>query len=136
MAFNNPYSFYQPFQMQPQYQAQHPQYQTPQQPQDERIWVQNATAAEAYLVAPNSFVRLWDSSKPVFYEKRADMTGRPFPIEAYEYSKVTAQPVIQERPTVDYTEEIKALKRRIEALEKGATYAAESNADDTGIQSV
>lgn len=141
MAFNSPYGFYPAYQMQsqPQYQNQYQQvsqnqYQAPQQSQDERIWVQNETAAEAYLVAPNSFVRLWDSSRPVFYEKRADMTGRPFPIETYEYTKITAvQPVKQEKPTVDYTEEIKALKRRIEALEKGEKYAAESNADDTGI---
>ena len=30
--------------------------------QDERIWVQNETSAEAYLLAPNGFARLWDSS--------------------------------------------------------------------------
>lgn len=133
MAFN-PYNFYQPYQ-QPQYQMQ-PQYQAPQQtqPQDERIWVQNATAAEAYLVAPNSFVRLWDSSKPVFYEKKADMTGRPYPIEAYEYTKVTAAQQVQQSNAIDYSGEISALKRRIEALERGAmNEQSESNANDTGI---
>lgn len=63
-----------------------PNYQ--QQPaQDERIWVQNETSAEAYLVAPNGFVRLWDSSRPVFYEKRADSTGRPLPMDVFEYSR-------------------------------------------------
>lgn len=77
----------------PQYPQQYPQY--PQYPQpdyldqlnrlkqqqappqqmqqqtnpDERIWVQGQGAAEAYLVAPNSFVRLWDSQAPVFTKK-------------------------------------------------------------------
>lgn len=57
-----------------------------QQPTDERIWVQGQNAAEAYLVAANGFVRLWDSSKPVFYEKRADASGRPS-MEMFEYKR-------------------------------------------------
>ena len=38
-----------------------------QQSNDERIWVQGKNAAEAYLVAANGFVRLWDSNGQVFY---------------------------------------------------------------------
>lgn len=37
-----------------------------QQSNDERIWVQGKNAAEAYLVAANGFVRLWDSNGQVF----------------------------------------------------------------------
>ena len=33
-------------------------------------------SAEAYLVAPNGFVRLWDANKPMFYEKRADALSK------------------------------------------------------------
>lgn len=87
------------------------QYQQPSQ--DERIWVQGEDAARAYLVVANGFVRLWDSTRSVFYEKRADGTGRPF-METYEYSKI-----IQEDKPVDNSlkDEIEALKKRIEALE-------------------
>lgn len=61
---------------------------------DERIWVTNQQAAEAYLVAANSFVRLWDSSQPRFYEKSADCTGRPMAMKVYEYKEVSAMPQI------------------------------------------
>lgn len=63
-----------------------PQQMQQQSNPDERIWVQGQGAAEAYLVAPNSFVRLWDSQAPIFYEKRADQTGRPF-LEVFEYKR-------------------------------------------------
>lgn len=62
--------------------------------QDERIWVSNQQSAESYLVAANSFVRLWDSSRPVFYEKSADCTGRPMQMKVYEYKEVSAMPEI------------------------------------------
>lgn len=112
---------------------------------DERIWVQSEQAAEAYLVAPNSFVRLWDSQKPVFYEKRADATGKPLPIDVYEYTKkdvnITNSALLTERCTIDYAEEIDALNERITALEsilkKGVKKdAKQSNADDSTVQSV
>jgi len=92
MAYGNYYTnpYYQPNVM--NYGVNQPQFQQIQQQQqptstDERIWVQSEQAAEAYLVAPSSFVRLWDSNKPIFYEKRADATGKPFPMEIYEYSR-------------------------------------------------
>lgn len=60
---------------------------------DERIWVTSQGAAEAYLVAANGFVRLWDSSTNRFYEKSADYSGRPYPMKIYEYKEVTGQPM-------------------------------------------
>lgn len=62
------------------------------QAQDERIWVSNQQAAESYLVAANSFVRLWDSSQPRFYEKSADCTGRPMAMKIFEYKEVSSMP--------------------------------------------
>lgn len=119
----------------------YPNYQTYQQPQqnnDERIWVQGINSAEAYLVAPNSFVRLWDSSAPVFYEKRADATGRPMPLETYEYKRIEAQK--PNEATIDYVKEIEALKERITALESTKKEVkknvSKSNADDGGISEV
>ncbi len=65
------------------------------QPQEETLYVPNQQAAEAYLMAPNSYVRLWDSNLPVFYEKRTDMQGRPLPIKRFEYREVAE---VQQQP--------------------------------------
>ena len=121
----NQYGYYQP-QYQNQYQNQY------QQPQDERIWVQSEQAAENYLVAPNGFVRLWDSTKPIFYERRADATGRPLPMDVYEYQRKSAA------GQIDISQELNEIKDRIAALEnkKGVKSNAKSNADDTAVQSV
>lgn len=107
----------------PQYGAmpdQLQQYRTQniQQPQqDERIYVQGRGSAEAYLVAPGAFVRLWDTNENVFYEKRADMNGRPY-METYEYHKRDQIP----EQHIDYEEKIKALEERIAALEGGINH--------------
>lgn len=90
--------------------------------QDERIWVQSAAAAEAYPVSANSFVRLWHSTQPIFYEKSADPIGRPSPIIAYEYKLLgtgTEQQAqqMQTADMSDYETRIKSLEERIEALE-------------------
>lgn len=108
----------------------------PQQSQDNRIFVQNKTAADAYLMAPNSFVRLWDSGRNVFYEKRSDNMGRPA-MEAFEYKRITQEtgPFSQDNATDgnSYSEQIKTLESRISALERSMH---ESNADGAGIHEV
>lgn len=73
---------------------QMPQQMIPQQ--EEILYVPNQQAAEAYLMAPNSFVRLWDAQAPRFYEKRTDPQGRPFPMDVYEFHKVTDEPKNEE----------------------------------------
>ena len=114
-----------------------------QQNSDERIWVQGKNAAEAYLVAANGFVRLWDSNGQVFYEKRADASGRPC-METYEYKRLGAELPKTESENKssanDYSKEIDSLKARLAALEKrlndgGRANASisESNADDTAV---
>lgn len=102
---------------------------------DERIWVQGEGAAQAYLVAPNSFVRLWDSSANVFYEKRADQTGRPF-MDVYEYKRKGGEAPAVNVPVNDmYEAQIRALEQRIEALEKERSYV-QSNGNDAGVSEV
>lgn len=109
------YPFYQQQMQYPQqaFQPQaFPQTQTaPQTAQDERIWVQGEGAAMAYLVAPGGFARLWDSTAPVFYEKRCDSTGRPLQMEVYDYSRRNCNPA----PASD--DRLKALEERIALLE-------------------
>lgn len=117
-----------------------------QQSNDERIWVQGKNAAEAYLVAANGFVRLWDSNGQVFYEKRADASGRPC-METYEYKRLGAElpkTGTESKSSVnDYSKEIDSLKVRLAALEKrlndgGRANAnvSESNADDTAVSKI
>lgn len=118
MMFNYPYYPQQLPYSQPSYQQGQmiPQQnqvslQQPQMPHDERIWVQGEGAAMAYLVAPGGFARLWDSTQPVFYEKRSDANGRPLPMEVYDYSRRGGNPA----PASD--DRLKALEGRIAALE-------------------
>lgn len=117
-----------------------------QQSNDERIWVQGKNAAEAYLVAANGFVRLWDSNGQVFYEKRADASGRPC-METYEYKRLgTELPKTgaESKSSVnDYSKEIDSLKVRLAALEKrlndgGRANAnvSESNANDSAVSKI
>lgn len=126
--FNN--NYYNPYPDQLQQLRQ--QYAPAMQPNhDERIWVQGEDAARAYLVAANSFVRLWDSTKQVFYEKRADQTGRPY-MEVFEYQRKPAEnPAAKKNGDADSItrDEIEALKKRVEALE----VKNESDADGSGV---
>lgn len=142
--YNNYFNPYQPmYTPQPapdqlnQLRQPYQQMQMPQSPAkaDERIFVQGKDAALAYLVAPNSFVRLWDSTSNQFYEKSADASGRPT-METFEYRRKAAD-VPNTEPTEapqgkDYEKELEALRNRIAALEammKEATHE-QSDADD------
>lgn len=101
-------------QMQPMQQPQMPM-QGQQAPQDDRIWVASESAAEAFQMVPNGFVRLWDSNKQIFYEKRADMNGRPMPLVAYEYKiRDAAAP---EAVNPDFEKRLSALEDKIKAME-------------------
>lgn len=109
-----------------------PLQQLPQQ--DERIWVQGIEGANAYLVAPNSFVRLWDSQQNLFYEKHTDASGRPY-TEIFEYSKKNEQkPQVAVSST--YETQLEELEKRIAALEKkskGGVKKNESDANDPTV---
>lgn len=147
--FNNGYvgypNVYQPVPDQLQQLRSQPQQQMQMPQQDDRIFVQGKLAAQAYLVAPNNFVRLWDSLENVFYEKRADASGRPFMKDFEYHERIPKQENITEEKKIDYEEKIKALIQRAESLEqrikalesmKGVPYEYESISDDTTIQSI
>lgn len=121
--------YYQPFQQQQMPDFLRSQYQQAPQQQstDERIWVSSPAAADAYLMAPNSFVRLWDSSRPVFYEKRSDASGRPY-MEVYEYSRKDMQ-AQEKTPATDYTDRFKSIEERLSALERSRNESDEKQPD-------
>nr|DAR28501.1 MAG TPA: hypothetical protein [Caudoviricetes sp.] len=102
-------------QMPPMQQPQMP-VQVQQAPQDDRIWVASESAAEAFQMVPNGFVRLWDSNKQIFYEKRADMNGRPMPLVAYEY-KIRDAMAATEAVNPDFEKRLSALENKIKAME-------------------
>lgn len=122
------------FQQQPMMQPIQQQMQGPQmpfqQPVDDRIWVQGESAATAYLVTANGFVRLWDSTAPVFYEKQADAQGKPLPMVIYDYKRRGDEPA-QQAPVPDYESRLEAIEKRLEAVEKKRTPAKQKEAEET-----
>lgn len=81
------YPYYQPAPYQsyypPLYQPQMPQIQPAQQPQVQQpqtsgiIWISGLMEAQAYPIAPNNAVALWEKSGKTIYLKQADATGKP-----------------------------------------------------------
>lgn len=119
--------YFQPNYFQPQMPIGQPQMpigqpQMPAQPQqpplDDRIWVASESAAEAFIVTANGFVRLWDSNKPVFYEKRTDAQGRPMPIVAYEY-KIRDAGATPEAVSAGFEQRLSAVEERLNQLTDG-----------------
>lgn len=74
--FNNYQSYYNPMYNQPYANALANTGQFLNQ-NGTKIYVQGEAAAKSYLVAPNASVVLWDSERPIFYEKYADTNGMP-----------------------------------------------------------
>lgn len=89
-----------------------------QAPQDDRIWVASESAAEAFQMVPNGFVRLWDSNKQIFYEKRADMNGRPMPLVAYEY-KIRDASAGSEAVTAGFEQRLSAVEEKLKHMMEG-----------------
>ncbi len=116
--YGNPYgtqNFY-PYQQNLGFSQPASPVQAQQAAQDDRIWVASESAAEAFLVAANGFVRLWDSNKPVFYEKRADINGRPMPLVAYEY-KIRDAAATPEAVSAGFEQRLSALEEKLKQME-------------------
>lgn len=97
---------------------------------DSRIWIQGRGAAEAYLVAPNGFITLWDSTRQVFYEKRADASGRPS-LREFAYSEKSAPaPEDIPNPMEDIEARLDEFNRRLEKLETARRPRREPVNDD------
>lgn len=126
----------QPYQF-PQYQPQAPQLQqtAPTQP-SALLWVSGLAEAQAYPVAPNNAVALWDSSAPAIYLKQADASGRPT-IKAYDLTEREAAPTASPPPanvntsyaTKDDLEALNgaldSLRREVEAMKRKGNKKAE-----------
>lgn len=118
--YGNPYgtqNFY-PYQQNPGFSQPASLVQTQQAAQDDRIWVASESAAEAFQMVPNGFVRLWDSNKQIFYEKRADMNGRPMPLVAYEY-KIRDASAGSESVTAGFEQRLSAVEEKLKHMMEG-----------------
>lgn len=73
------FPFYQPAYQPAYYPMNYQNMQQPQavQHQNSIIWVSGLAEAQAYPVAPNNAVALWEQSGKVIYLKSADATGKP-----------------------------------------------------------
>lgn len=86
MAYPNGYfnSYYQPQQM------SYPVQQNIQQPQQNNslAWIQGGEAsANAYPVAPNTRMWLFDRDEPIFFIKTMDSSGMPQPLRIFDYKE-------------------------------------------------
>ncbi len=101
---------------QPMIQA--PQYQVPQQQNQQGglIWVQGEAAAKSYMVAPGNTVQLWDSEEKVIYLKSADPSGMPS-MKILDY---TIRGEEKEAPAVEYAtkEDLNALAEKVKELSR------------------
>lgn len=97
----------------------------PAAPPDERIWVQGEGAAASWPVTANGFVRLWDSTAPVYYEKRADAQGKPLPLEVYDYKRRGGEPSVP-ASVPNYEDRLNAIEARLAAVEGNHTIEKEA----------
>lgn len=109
------------------------------------IWVQGEAGAKSYMVAPNNTVQLWDSESQTIYLKSADASGMPS-IKTLDYTirnSGDTPSTPSEAPRSDFVtkdevssmqEDITALKRKIEALEKGGRNANKYHSNNKSAQ--
>lgn len=85
------------------------------------IWVSNDSEADAYPIAPNNAVVLWNRSSPVVYIKQADASGRPS-LKSYDLVERTklasGESSVSESNNAQYAtkDEIEAMAAIVEAM--------------------
>lgn len=124
---------YQPQQTIPDYRIQMPQ-QTVSQPVSNGngfVWVDSIEEANAYFVAPNNAVQLWDKNSPCVYLKSADSAGKPS-MQIFDLVERKSQPVVNAKQEVEYItrSEFDSLVERVEALQSKSKPKAKLNKDE------
>lgn len=107
----------------PYYPTYTPYYQPNYQPQSNNIvWVNSASEAQNYPIAPNNAVVLWEKSGKSIYLKQADATGKPT-VTTYDLVERTETPsvsIVNEEvklPTYATKDELDAISREIEGFD-------------------
>lgn len=102
------------------YVQQMPQSQPQQSPAQMQtsgiIWVSSDAEADAYPLAPNNAVTLWNRSAPMVYFKQADASGKPS-MKVYDLveHKSVAEPA-QEKVSFATQEEVRDLDAAVQSL--------------------
>lgn len=71
----------------------------------QQIFVQGEAGANAFQMPMGcNFIILWeaDRSIPRFYIKQLDQTGRPLPVESYDYERHIDPPVVKQSDLSNY----------------------------------
>lgn len=79
------------------------------------LWVSSEQEAQAYPVAPNNAVALWDSSAPAVYIKQADASGKPV-LKVYDLTERAETPRSAQIPQGDISTLKKEINGEIESL--------------------
>lgn len=121
--FGNPmHGYQQPYFQQPVQdqlgQLRMQQYHQPMQLQQvtDPIWVVGIQGANAFLMAPNSRATLFDSTAPVFYVKSTDETGKPLPLEIFDYAKRVGEPAATNTADFVTRKEFEELSNAVKSL--------------------
>ena len=105
----------------PNVQPQYTQNYAPTVSASSLIWVKGRMDADAYPVAPNGAVALWDQENPCVYLKKADASGKPT-ITVYDLVERVDKPVPQEQSFASVADlaafkgDIDAMKAEIERM--------------------
>lgn len=132
------YPQYMPNMMQPQLQNQAIQpfnqvqpYNTPQKPQEGKIWVHGEDVANNYFVAPNESVTLWDDKEPIFYDKSADSSGRPT-MTMYQYEKIDSASDREKNNAIKSLDErVRVLESQLKKGSKNAKSESNTNSNES-----
>lgn len=84
-----------------------------QPPQNGFVWVDGIDEANAFYVAPNNSVPLWDKNSPTIYKKSADSTGRQT-MQIFDLVERQQKPT--ENPDFVLRTEFEELKAKIDKL--------------------
>lgn len=111
----NPSNSYLPYYYQPHY-IQPPTMQ--QAPTQSMVWVRDKAEADAYPIAPNTAIALWDSSSPCIYLKQTDVSGRPSikTFDLVERSNLAEKPFEEPAPNYVSHDDLKTLSDEIKAI--------------------
>lgn len=79
------------------------------------IWVKGRNEADAYPVAPNGAVALWDMENPCIYLKKADPSGKPT-ITVYDLVERTDKPIQTEQPVYASKDDLAAFRGDLDGM--------------------
>lgn len=111
------YPFYNSYQQQTYGAMPYPPYQPQPVPQSSITWVDSQSEAEAYPMAPNAAIALWDRKQSCIYVKQTDAMGRAM-LRILDYTdRSAAQEKQTAQPELATKADLAALTEAVKGLE-------------------